>query len=105
MDKGTKNNIYMIMTAFGTSNLQTGIFKLLIALKNVKIEKQIFLSQFILFLFNNFIIYSKKIDYNAELPGRKFMSIYSILSLLLYFQKPEEIISLEKKLLQETNDN
>lgn len=105
MDKGTKNNIYMIMTAFGTSNLQTGIFKLLIALKKVKIEKQIFLLQFILFLFNNFIIYSKKIDYTAELPGRKFMSIYSILSLLLYFKKSEEIISLEKNLLQETNYN
>tara|TARA_Y100000816_G_C26000688_1_gene522866 strand:+ start:319 stop:759 length:441 start_codon:yes stop_codon:yes gene_type:complete len=104
MDKETKNNIYMIMNAFGTSNLQTGVFKLLIALKKVKIEKQIFLLQFILFLFNNFIIHSKKIDYTAKLPGKKFMSIYSILSLLLYF-KPEEITSIEKNLLPETNYN
>lgn len=82
----TKNNIYMIMLAFGTSNLQTGIIKLLLVLKKVKIEKQIFLLQFILFAFSNLIIYAKKIDYVAELPGRKFMSFYALLSLLFYFQ-------------------
>ena len=86
----TKNNIYILMNGFGSSNFQTGIIKILISRsKYKKLYNNIFILQFILFVFAFSNAYIQNInDVDAELPGRYLMTIYAILSLLpLFFKK------------------
>ena len=77
-----KNNIRILMAAFGSSNLQTGIIKILLS-QNKLLENEIFLIQFLLFIFNSINFYSQNLnDFDADLPGRYLMSFYGISSLV-----------------------
>lgn len=83
MTTKTKNNIYILMSAFGSSNFQTGITKILISQTNFKFINYIFLLQFLLLTFTGANNYVQKInDFDADLPGRYFMTFYGISSLI-----------------------
>ena len=83
MTTKTKNNIYILMSAFGSSNFQTGITKILISQTNFKFINYIFLLKFLLLTFTGANNYVQKInDFDADLPGRYFMTFYGISSLI-----------------------
>ena len=89
MTTKSKNNIYILMNGFGSSNFQTGIIKILISRsKYKKLFNNIFLLQFLLFVFGFSNLYIQKInDFDADLPGRYAMTIYAIASLIPLFLK------------------
>lgn len=77
MPTKTKNNIRILMNGFGKFNFQTGITKILISQKkDEKLHNNIFRLQFILHLLAVTNVYIQEIDdFDAELPGRYFMTL------------------------------